>query len=199
LYIIFGCPWAHRANIVWSLKRLQPLIQRVVISGEHTEERSWIFNGANGTDPVDPLYGLTDLASLYRKASPDYKGRFTVPVVWDKKKETIVSNESADIIRMLATAFDPLLPEQFREEYKEAHGGSALCPAYLTAEIDELNQWVYTDVNNGVYRVGFAKSQEAYDEAIRILFAGIDRLEKHLATRGSKYLLGDHITEADIR
>lgn len=145
------------------------------------------------SEPHDPLYGFTKHSELYHKADPTYDGRYTVPVLWDKKKETIVNNESSEIIRMLYTAFDAFIEPSLREKAKP------LLPADKVKEIDELNEWVYDKINNGVYKTGFAASQEAYDANVFPLFEALDRLEKHLETNKTKFLFGDHITEADIR
>ncbi|KAF3933676.1 hypothetical protein ABW19_dt0200381 [Dactylella cylindrospora] len=195
LYLNWGCPWAHRTNIVRSLKGLEDIIQLVVMDFTLTPE-GWLFNGNYGSDPVDPLYGFTKLSQLYFKANPNYEGRYTVPVLWDKKKETIVNNESSEIIRMFYSAFDSLLPESERETSK-SHGG--YLPENLRDEIEEMNEWVYHKINNGVYKTGFAATQEAYMSNVVPLFESLNRLEKHLQDRGTKYLFGDHVTDADIR
>ncbi|KAF3908277.1 hypothetical protein AA313_de0205529 [Arthrobotrys entomopaga] len=195
LYINLGCPWAHRTNIVRSLKGLENIIQLVVMDFTLTPE-GWVFNGNNGTMEKDPLYGFTKLSELYFKAEPNYEGRYTVPVLWDKKQETIVNNESSEIIRMFYSAFDNLLPESQREVNKP---GGGLLPEHLRKEIEEMNEWVYDKVNNGVYKTGFASTQEAYLSNVVPLFESLDRLEKCLEERGTKYLFGAHITDADIR
>ncbi|RVD89604.1 uncharacterized protein DFL_000606 [Arthrobotrys flagrans] len=195
LYLNWGCPWAHRTNIVRSLKGLEDVIQLVVMDFTLTPE-GWVFNGNNGTMEKDPLYGFTKLSQLYFKANPEYEGRYTVPLVWDKKTETIVNNESSEIIRMFYTAFDEFLPESEREVNKT---GGGYYPENLRKEIDEMNEWVYDKINNGVYKTGFASTQDAYLSNVVPLFESLDRLEKHLNDRGTKYLFGDHITEADIR
>jgi putative glutathione S-transferase len=134
------------------------------------------------------------LKQLYLKANPNYEGRYTVPVLWDKKTHTMVNNESSDIIRMLYTEFDHLLPEEDRESHKP---GRELYPERLRDKIDEINEWVYGTVNNGVYKTGFATSQAAYEENVVKVFKSLDRLEKILDNR--PFLLGKTITEADIR
>ncbi|MBE3045359.1 glutathione S-transferase C-terminal domain-containing protein [Candidatus Bathyarchaeota archaeon] len=150
----------------------------------------WTFSGAG-----DPLYGFTKIKQLYEKADPSYVGRYTVPVLWDKKTETMVNNESADIIRIFYTAFDDLLPVHLREENRP---GGGFYPDALRKDIDEMNEWVYATVNNGVYKTGLATTQEAYDANVHPLFESLDRLEGVLSD-GRKYLFGEHITEADIR
>ena len=137
------------------------------------------------------------MRQLYEKADPGYEGRYLVPVLWDKQGETIVNNESSEIIRMFYTAFDELLPEQMREE---GRGGGGFYPEHLRGEIDAMNEWVYHTVNNGVYKTGFAASQAAYEENLYPLFESLDRLERHLAESGhGPYLFGEFVTEADVR
>ena len=156
----------------------------------------WYFSGKDGSLPEDPLHGFKKLRDLYLLADPEYTGRVTVPVLWDKKTDTLVNNESADIIRMFYSEFDDLLPEHLRESNKP---GGGLYPQHMRRDIDAMNDWVYNSVNNGVYKVGFARSQESYDENIEPLFASLDKLEQRLASHGKRYLFGDYITEADIR
>ena len=178
------------------MKGLGDTIQLIKCDFELTE-KGWLFTGKNGSAPKDPLYGFTALSQLYHKADPNYSGRFTVPTLWDKKKETIVNNESSEIIRMFFTEFDHLLPESNRES---AHPLGGFYPEQLRNQIDEMNEWVYDTVNNGVYKTGFATTQEAYDANVFPLFASLDKLEKHLGEPGhSPYLFGKAITEADIR
>ncbi|KAJ6256149.1 hypothetical protein Dda_8984 [Drechslerella dactyloides] len=195
LYVNWGCPWAHRTNIVRSLKGLEDIIQLVVMDFTLTPE-GWLFNGNHGTMEKDPLYGFTKLSELYYKADPNYEGRYTVPVLWDKKTQTIVNNESSEIIRMFYTAFDHLLPESLREA---SHPAGGYLPHHLRQEIEEMNDWVYDKINNGVYKTGFATTQEAYLSNVIPLFESLDRLENHLEEKKTKYLFGSHITEADIR
>jgi len=191
LYMNYGCPWAHRTNIVRSLKGLESIIQMVATEPELGPD-GWLF-----PEEGDPLYRFTLLKQLYLKADPEYQGRYTVPVLWDRKKETIVNNESSEIIRMFYSEFDDLLPEEQREVN---HPNGGLYPEHLRPEIDAMNEWVYTTINNGVYKTGFATTQEAYDKNVYPLFKSLDRVEEHLGQPGHQpYLFGAHITEADIR
>ena len=141
-------------------------------------------------DPIHPDF--THIRQIYFEQNPDYEGRFTVPTLYDKKTNRIVSNESSEIIRMFYTEFDDLISD----EYKKVNP----FPKELQKEIEEINEWVYTDVNNGVYKSGFATTQEAYEKAVIQLFKSLDRLEEHLSSSSTPYLLSSpHITEADIR
>ncbi|KAH7910114.1 glutathione S-transferase [Hygrophoropsis aurantiaca] len=190
LYVSYACPWATRTLITRKLKGLEEIIPVSVVS-PHMGEDGWPF--AN-VDPfpdadVDPLYNSSHVKDLYFRADPNYTGRFTVPVLWDTKTHTIVNNESSEIIRMFNTEFNDLIsPEKATIDiYPEAH----------RKEIDNINEWVYDTVNNGVYKAGFASTQEAYEKAVYPLFVSLDRLEKMLA--GKDYLVGNTLTEADIR
>lgn len=185
---------AHRTLITRKLKGLESLI------GVHQVDYSssgelWQFTGQNNSASEDPLHpGITTLKQLYLKADPNYTGRYTVPLLWDTKKDVPVNNESSEILRILAFEFDHLLPEAQRETNRP---GGGLYPEHLRSEIDALNEKVYRTVNNGVYMVGFAKSQESYNSNIISLFAALDELDAHLENR--TFLVGDHLTEADIR
>lgn len=158
LYVSLACPWAHRTLIVRKLKGLESLIPVSVVNPLMLEN-GWTFDSDFPAATGDELYHHDFLYQLYLRADPHYTGRVTVPVLWDKKNQTIVSNESAEIIRMFNTAFD-------------AHGARAgdYYPVELREKIDELNGWIYDNVNNGVYKAGFATSQEAYDEAVGNVF-----------------------------
>jgi putative glutathione S-transferase len=184
LYVSYACPWAHRTLIFRKLKTLDDLISVSVVDYLMLEN-GWEFKKRDGATG-DDLFGSDYLYQVYLKADPSYSGRVTVPVLWDRQQNTIVSNESAEIIRMFNGAFDGLT-------------GSAadFYPEALRGEIDELNAIVYDTVNNGVYKAGFATSQEAYEQAVTRLFDTLDMLEKRLA--GSRYLFGDRLTEADWR
>ena len=185
LYVSYACPWAHRTLVMRAWKGLEEHIGVSVVHPlmlEHGWELREDFDGATG----DALYGLHKLYELYLKADEHYSGRVTVPVLWDKQRGTIVNNESAEIIRMLNAAFDDL----------GAKPGNYY-PEALREAIDAVNQAVYDNVNNGVYKAGFATSQDAYDEAVTALFDTLEALEERLAT--SRYLLGHTLTEADLR
>ena len=184
LYVSLACPWAHRTLILRKLKGLESLIDVSVVSWLMLEN-GWTFDKAHGSSG-DKLDGFNFMHQRYTADTADYTGRVTVPVLWDKKNQTIVSNESAEIIRMFNTAFD-------------AHGARAgdYYPVELREKIDELNGWIYDNVNNGVYKAGFATSQEAYDEAVGKVFESLERLEQILGQH--RYLTGDRLTEADIR
>lgn len=185
LYVSLACPWAHRTLILRRLKGLEEVIP-VAIVDPYMGENGWQFSTAPGTIP-DPLYGLDYLYQLYQKAAPEYTGRVTTPTLWDTKHETIVSNESADIVRMFNSAFDAVAAHPERDYYPES----------LRAEIEAINERVYADVNNGVYKTGFATTQAAYEEAFATLFDALDWLDARLA--GQRYLCGTRLTEADWR
>jgi putative glutathione S-transferase len=184
LYVSLACPWAHRTLIFRKLKQLEEIIPVSVVHW-HMGEDGWVFNEGRGVVP-DTVNGAGKLYEVYLKAQSDYTGRVTVPVLWDKQRETIVSNESAEIIRMFNSAFDGLT-------------GSTLdfYPQALRDEIDAINETVYHKVNNGVYKCGFATEQEPYEDAFDALFATLDDLEERLSRQ--RYLVGGHLTEADWR
>ncbi|MBI1619911.1 glutathione S-transferase family protein [Aquamicrobium zhengzhouense] len=184
LYVSLACPWAHRTLIYRQLKKLEEVISVDVVH-HYMGKDGWTFlkeDGATG----DSLYGSDFLHQIYTRADPKYSGRVTVPILWDKQTETIVSNESSEIIRMLNSAFD-----------EWADRSVDLSPAHLLSDIDALNERIYPSINNGVYRAGFATTQSAYEEAYNELFQALDEIEARLSV--SRYLLGDQLTEADIR
>lgn len=184
LYVSLACPWAHRTLIVRALKGLENLIPVSVVHWR-MREHGWTFEHGPGVVP-DPVIGADFLHQVYTLADPAYTGRVTVPVLFDLKDRTIVNNESSEIIRMFNRAFDGL----------GAKPGDYY-PADLAGEIDAVNARVYDTVNNGVYKAGFATSQDAYEEAVVPLFESLDWLEDRLSRR--RYLVGDRLTEADIR
>jgi putative glutathione S-transferase len=189
LYVSYACPWAHRTLIYRKLKQLEDLISVSVVD-PFMGSQGWSFNQPDGSltpgSTTDAVNGARYLYEIYLRARPDFTGRVTVPVLWDRKTSTIVNNESSEIIRMLNRAFD-------------VWGDAALdlCPGELLGEIDSINAVIYEHVNNGVYKCGFATSQQAYNEAFDALFATLDQLEQRLARQ--RYLLGSRITEADWR
>ncbi len=184
LYVSLACPWAHRVLIYRKLKGLEELLPLSAVNLFMGAE-GWTFEPGPSVVP-DTVNHATRLYEIYTVADPSYSGRVTIPFIWDKERKTIVSNESAEIIRMLNDAFDGV-------------GGNDLdfYPEPLRAEIDEWNALIYPNVNNGVYRAGFATTQEAYEEAARALFAALDQIDARLATR--RYLTGARVTEADWR
>ncbi|CQH57297.1 glutathione S-transferase family protein [Yersinia frederiksenii] len=185
LYVSLACPWAHRTLLMRTLKGLESLISVSVVHPLMLEN-GWTFARDFPAATGDELYQLDYLYQLYLRADADYTGRVTVPVLWDKQQQTVVSNESADIIRMFNSAFDDV----------GAIAGDYY-PAALHNDIDAINSWVYDQVNNGVYKAGFATTQSAYDEAVATLFDALDRLEQILAKH--RYLTGNTLTEADLR
>ena len=184
LYVSLACPWAHRTTIYRKLKGLEDMISLSIVH-PFMGDKGWTF--AEGAGVIaDPIVKADYLYEVYIAAKPDYTGRVTVPILWDKETNTIVSNESSEIIRMFNSAFDEV-------------GATAVSflPTELLAEIDTVNEFVYSAVNNGVYKAGFATTEAAYKEAVVTLFDALDTLEARLADQ--RYLLGDTITEADWR
>ncbi len=184
LYISLACPWAHRTLIFRRLKGLEEAISLSVVD-PFMADQGWAFGDSEGCI-ADPLFAAGHMHEIYTHAQGDYSGRVTVPVLWDRERATIVNNESAEIIRMMNSEFAALAPETV--DY---------CPEDLRDEIDAVNERVYTDINNGVYRCGFAATQQAYDEACEQLFAALDWVESRLTTR--RYLCGGRLSEADWR
>ena len=184
LYVSLACPWAHRALIFRKLKGLEELITISSVNS-FMGDQGWTFKSGNGVIP-DSVNHKSRLHEIYTKTSENYTGRVTVPMLWDKHRDTIVSNESSEIIRMFNSAFDDV--------------GAAVgdfYPADKRQEIDAINELIYNNVNNGVYKTGFATTEAAYDEAVTNLFDVLENLEQVLS--GSRYLIGDQITEADWR
>lgn len=184
LYVSLACPWAHRTLIMRALKGLEQIIP-VSVTHWLMGDQGWTFSQAEGV-VADPLFNSRYLHELYSRADPEYTGRASVPVLWDKHTQTIVNNESAEIIRMFGSAFD-----------KAGAKPGDYYPADRRAEIDAVNARIYDTLNNGVYKAGFATSQSAYEEAVTPLFETLDWLEQRLAQ--SRFLCGDTLTEADIR
>ncbi len=184
LYVSLACPWAHRTIIARRIKGLEDAISMSVVDPIR-DERGWAFREGRGHGP-DPVNGFAFLMEAYRATDPDFEGRVTVPVLWDRETRSIVNNESSDLLRQLNASFGDLATSDYD-----------LYPAELRDEIDEVNASVYDHVNNGVYRAGFATSQEAYEAAVRALFAELDRLDARLTDR--RFLVGERLTEADIR
>ncbi|MBL4769089.1 MAG: glutathione S-transferase C-terminal domain-containing protein [Rhodobacteraceae bacterium] len=179
LYVAWNCPWAHRVLLARAVLGLQDVIS-VSYARPRRNDQGWIYDrdGAFG----DAELGVTAVHQVYGRHSPPYTGRITVPVLWDRKSQRIVSNESADIVRMLGQAFDP---------------AQRLYPTGLTDKIGVWNDLIYPRLNNGVYRAGFARTQEAYDAAVTEVFETLDQIEAHLGDYNC--LAGEHVTEADVR
>jgi len=192
LFISLACPWAHRTLMVRTLKQLEHVIS-ISNTRPYMGPDSWSFEPEQGrvfsAEGEDDEY-VEYLFELYRLVDPDYDGRATVPVLWDKHRQTIVSNESAEIMRMLNGEFNNLIQDPAIRERN-------FCPDHLLEEINALNDWIYPNLNNGVYRSGFATTQEAYEEAVIPLFDTLEQLEARLSDQ--RFLLGDKLTEADIR
>ena len=184
LYISHACPWAHRTMIFRAIKGLEEVISISVVNWV-MKENGWTFEAGEGVIP-DPIHNAQFMYQVYTAAKPDMSGRVTVPVLWDKHQNTIVSNESSEIIRMFNSAFDEVGAKQ-----------SNYYPPALQNEIDGFNERIYHSVNNGVYKSGFATTQEAYEEALIPLFDCLDWLDSILDNK--RYLTGDKITEADWR
>ncbi|KAE9378947.1 hypothetical protein N431DRAFT_396850 [Stipitochalara longipes BDJ] len=197
LYVSYACPWAHRTLIVRKLKGLDDIISFTSVHWYmDLGGVGWRFvtpdENLPGDNVVpDPINGVQNIRELYLLADPNYTGRFSVPVLWDKKLKTIVSNESSEIIRMLNTEFDGLGGEKFRDV--------TLVPEELSEKIDEMNAWIYDDLNNGVYKSGIAKTQEAYEKAVTAVFNSLERIENILQSSSGQYLLGSQLTEVDVR
>ncbi len=184
LYVSLACPWAHRTLIFRELKGLQSMIDISVVNSLMADQ-GWTFKPGPGVIK-DTANHVSLVHELYTLADPTYSGRVTVPILWDKQKQTIVSNESADIIRMFNSAFDGVGASE-----------GDYYPEHAQDEINEVNDWIYRDINNGVYRAGFATTQAAYEDAVNTVFEALDKVELRLSTQ--RYLLGKQLTEADWR
>ncbi len=184
LYVSLACPWAHCTLILRKLKNLEGVISLSIVD-PLMEENGWEFSDYPGSIS-DSLNGSQYLHQIYTTAKPDYTGRVTVPVLWDKEKKTIVNNESSEIILMLNSEFD-----EFGNSTQD------FCPPELRDEIDQINEVVYRNINNGVYKCGFATTQQAYEEAFNNLFSTLDQIENILSKK--RYLVGDKLTLADWR
>ena len=184
LYVSLACPWAHRTLIFRALKGLEEMISVSVVNA-FMGDKGWTFKDGDNVVP-DTINNKTYLYEIYLEAQPDYTGRVTVPILWDKERKTIVSNESSEIIRMFNSAFDDVGAKQ-GDYYPKSH----------RHQIDELNDLIYPGVNNGVYQAGFATTEKAYEEAVADVFKALDFLENHLESR--RYLVGSQTTEADWR
>lgn len=199
LYISYACPWANRTLIARKLKGLEDFISFSSVHW-HMGEKGWRFPTAEDTDAEgenvvpDPVSGhekYTHLRDLYFGVNPNYSGRFTVPVLFDKKANTIVNNESSEILRMLGHIFDDQLPEKYAKV--------DLYPENLRGQIEEAHEWTYDKINNGVYKSGFATTQAAYEKNVTALFEALDKAEKHLAETDGPYFFGNTLTEVDVR
>jgi glutathionyl-hydroquinone reductase len=184
LYVSLSCPWAHRTIIFRKLKALESVVSMSIVSPDMLKD-GWTFNVSEGSSG-DTANGKSKLSEVYVLADPRYTGRVSVPVLWDKKRKTIVNNESSEIIRMLNSAFGA-----FTNVHTDYY------PEPLRAQIDKLNDLVYPNINNGVYRAGFATSQTAYEQAFRNVFDALEEIEQILSQH--RYLVGSTITEADWR
>ncbi len=186
LYVSYACPWAHRTLITRKLKGLEQAISYDVVN-PLLPETGWSFNGSTPGATGDRVNGFHDLRQAYSTSNPQFEGAVTVPVLWDKETRQIINNESAEIIRMLNSEF-----QDFAK-----HPALDLYPEGLRDQIDALNDWIYPNINNGVYRCGFATKQKAYSQAFKELFSALDRVE-HILT-DSRFLTGAELTEADVR
>ncbi|KAJ5739909.1 hypothetical protein N7533_012693 [Penicillium manginii] len=198
LYIGYFCPFAHRANFVRHLKGLTDFIGLSIVmpypKGDSKGWPGWRFPASEDEYPgatVDHLFGEDYLHKIYFRADPDYKGRYSVPLLWDKKSGTIVCNESAELLRWLPKAFDQFL--------EPSVASIDLYPVHLRAQIDEITPWMQSDVNAGVYKAGFANTQEDYDKNVVTVFAALNKLERLVVQNGGPFVLGKEITELDIR
>ncbi|KAG8635723.1 hypothetical protein MANES_16G057800v8 [Manihot esculenta] len=196
LYMSYACPWASRCLVYLKIKGLEkaisftsvkPIWERTKDSDEHT---GWVFPLSETEEPgaePDPLNGAKSIREIYELASTNYTGKYTVPVLWDKKLKTIVNNESSEIIRMFNTEFNDIAENAALDLY----------PSHMQTQIDETNEWIYSDINNGVYKCGFARKQGPYEEAAKLLYEALDKCERILGKQ--RYICGNTLSEADIR
>ncbi|GJC79039.1 glutathione S-transferase omega-like 2 [Colletotrichum liriopes] len=198
LYVSYACPWAHRTLIARKMKGLEDIISFSVVHWHLDFATGWRFPTSSeaevdGENVVpDPLHDdFTLLRQIYFETDPNYSARFSVPVLYDKIQKVIVNNESSEILRMFGTEFDDIIEEKYRN--------ISLYPAALQDQIDGVHVWQYDQINNGVYKCGFATTQDAYDRAVTSLFEALDRAEAHLASSEGPYWFGKEITEVDIR
>ncbi len=189
LYVSYACPWAHRTLIFRKLKKLEDIISLSVVH-PFMDNMGWDFKDDYPHATGDTLYNFTHMYEIYTKAQPDYSGIVTVPVLWDKKNETIVNNESSEIIRILNNSFNHLIDDKDVRELD-------FYPEEKQSQIDDINTRVYDNINNGVYRTGFATTQNAYEKSYKRLFGALDEMEEILSKQ--RYLTGNQITEADWR
>ncbi|XP_019150608.1 PREDICTED: uncharacterized protein LOC109147412 [Ipomoea nil] len=196
LYVSYACPWASRCLAYLNIKGLEKAISFTSVkpiwarTKDTDEHMGWIFPSSSTEEPgaePDPLSGAKSIRELYELASSNYAGKYTVPVLWDKKLKTIVNNESSEIIRMFNTEFNGIAENAALDLY----------PPHLQSQINSLNEWIYDGINNGVYKCGFAKKQEPYNEAVQKLYEALDKCEHILSKQ--RYLCGNQVTEADIR
>ncbi|KAG7959301.1 hypothetical protein I3843_10G062800 [Carya illinoinensis] len=196
LYISYACPWACRCLAYLKMKGLDKAIGFTSVkpkwerTKETDEHMGWAFPASKTEEPgaePDPLNGAKSIRELYELASKSYTGKYTVPVLWDKKLKTIVNNESSEIIRMFNSEFNDIAENAALDLY----------PPHLQAQIDETNEWIYHGINNGVYKCGFARKQGPYDEAVKQLYEALDKCEEILGTQ--RYICGNSVCEADIR
>ncbi len=191
LFVAYICPWACRTLALRSLKGLEDIISISIVEPQLTS-KGWKFGSYPGATGPDEILNATYMHEIYTKSDPTYTGRATVPVLWDKQSQTVINNESSEIIKMLNNDFNELLEVEENEKAK-----INLYPDHLKKEIDELNEWLYPRINNGVYKTGFATTQIAYEEAYSVLFQSLDKLETRLGTN-SPYLFGEQLTLSDI-
>lgn len=202
MYIGLFCPFAHRANLVRHLKGLQDAIPISIVraypKGDENGWPGWRFPKDDNEYPgatTDRLFGSEYLHQVYFRADPEYKGRYTVPALWDTKTNTMVNNESTDLLRNLQNAFDDVLIEEGKSREASLH----FYPEHLRSKIDSICEWMQTHLNTGVYKAGFAPDQETYDKNVVPVFAALNKLEKIVKEHGGPFALGAELTEVDIR